>query len=246
MIDCLPLTASPCNLLPHISVQLMGIYSNHTQEFKLMDECRLSSWCASLPIDFVQINHPQVHLHVCFFKASVDHPQSHWIIALKCIGVFTWIWPPSAFPNLLDRSLQGNLYVHSSTTSKSAWSRAQGRYPTSLNPDLEMHHQTHSITISKCNSELTWLGPLSVHDQSIQVHRQSHIMASSKCPSIVTWSWPPSATLCSPNDGVHVHLCTWLNLASRFISMFSWWPSPLAPAIVVEYCLQLDQVYGYI
>ena len=93
--------------------------------------------------------------------------------------------------------------------------------PISLDPCLQVHLQPHSITASKCISEVAWLLPASSHDYGLQVHLQTRSITASKCISKVTRSWPPSASLSSVNHGLQVHLQTGSSTVLKWISRFA-------------------------
>jgi len=105
------------------------------------------------------------------------HHLTHWITASECISMFTWAWPVSGSPNLLNLSL----HVHTITGSKLICNLAQAWLPSSHNHYFlcisklapsqgpRSHHHAHqmylqhgSITVSKCISEFTHFQPRSV------------------------------------------------------------------------------------
>ena len=90
--------------------------------------------------------------------------------------------PPSASPKSLNPSIKLYLSTGTIMASRFAPSRLPSPSPQWLDHSLQVHlhirsitasivHlQTHSITPSKCLSQLTWLPPWSSHNHGLQVH----------------------------------------------------------------------------
>jgi len=95
---------------------------------------------------------------------------------------------------------------------KLARSRPRSVSLSSLNPGLQLHPQTRSITASKCISEFTRPRPLSASpnslDHGLPVHLWVHWIAVSNCICKLARSRPPSASVSSLSLCLSVHLQT--------------------------------------
>jgi len=100
-------------------------------------------------------------------------------------------WPPPSTPPI---SIDLGLQGHHQTRSITASKCISELHALGL----QVHLQTHSITDSKCISEL--------HDLGLQVHLQIRSITPSKRISQFTRSWPPSASPNSLDLGLQVHL----------------------------------------
>jgi len=84
------------------------------------------------------------------------------------------------------------------------------RHPKSIDHDLQLHSQTHSITACKCAQSWT-----------LHVQLQSHFITA----FMAARSWSYSASPTSHNYGLQVHLGVHLLSASKCISTLAWlWP----------------------
>jgi len=94
-----------------------------------------------------------------------------------------------------------------------ARSRPPQASPISLDHGLHVHLQTHSITASRCISNLAPLRPASSHKHGLQVHLQSRSITASKSISKLARSRPRSVSQNSLDYGLQV--CT--SMASKCI-----------------------------
>ena len=98
-------------------------------------------------------NHLQVHL------------RSRIIMASKCISNLALLWPPTAFPTLLNHSI-------------SNFTQLQPPIVSLNSPNYGL--QVHMIVASKCISNLAHSDPPSLHDYCLQVHLQTRSITASK------------------------------------------------------------------
>jgi len=219
--------------------------SLHSQDYKLTPECSFSFQRASLQ-DRLPPSSTQWEL-----EGKVTSSQSHscdltiWMIesqpAVRLLSTssmyssnLAWSLPPTDSPNSLDHGLQ----VHLSVT----WSWPPNALPDSLDhgfqvhlwvqldPNLQVHYQSRSMTASNCIFEFnlilpskyisefnsitackfarSWhLGaPPNLLDHGLQVHPWVHLIKASQCISKLTGSRPPSASLCSHNNRLLVYI----------------------------------------
>lgn len=106
------------------------------------------------------------------------HFQCCWITPCKFISEFTWSWPPSSSPFLLDYSLQLHLdicsFMVSNCICKLLPSQPRSVSPSSLVPSLQVLPHTRWITVWTCTFKLTqsWL-PFAFQillDRSLQMY----------------------------------------------------------------------------
>jgi hypothetical protein len=153
------------------------------------------------------------------------HYQARSITASK----FARSWPPCASRNSVKHGLQVYFKVVRLRPPSSHDHPLQSASPNSHHYGLQVHLQTHSITASKCISELNVISASKCISECVglsdQMHLQTRWITACKCisdlhdlglhshlqtrsitASKLAQSWPPSASTNSLDRDLGVHL----------------------------------------